>query len=165
MGREIRNVPKNWVHPKDENGDYIPLYGGSFTEILKEWKKENAMWKKGMCKDYIDDYSDRHNWVPIEEEERNMSFSEYHGSKPKKEDYMPEWNKEEKTHLQMYEKVTHGTPLSPVMATPEVLAHWLVDNEGTDTYEGWLHICKGNRVTSLVMRKRSFDSGATIKKK
>ena len=25
MGREIRQVPANWEHPKDENGHYKPL--------------------------------------------------------------------------------------------------------------------------------------------
>ena len=26
MGREVRMVPKDWIHPKDRNGKYIPLF-------------------------------------------------------------------------------------------------------------------------------------------
>lgn len=38
---------------------------------------------------------------------------------------MPQWPKAERTHYQMYEDTTEGTPLSPVCATPEELALWL----------------------------------------
>jgi len=34
MGREIRHVPENWEHPKDENGNYIPI---------EEWKEEDCV--------------------------------------------------------------------------------------------------------------------------
>lgn len=30
MGREVRRVPANWEHPKDERGNFIPLFS-SFT--------------------------------------------------------------------------------------------------------------------------------------
>ena len=38
---------------------------------------------------------------------------------------MPQWPKHERTHLQMYETCTEGTPISPVRETPEELARWL----------------------------------------
>lgn len=28
MGREVRRVPANWQHPKDDNGNFIPLLDG-----------------------------------------------------------------------------------------------------------------------------------------
>ena len=34
MGREIRKVPKNWNHPKDKNGRYIPPYDSEATHIM-----------------------------------------------------------------------------------------------------------------------------------
>jgi len=49
----------------------------------------------------------------------------------------------------MYETCSEGTPISPVMETPEQLARWLVDNKasffGTMTapYDRWLEICYG----------------------
>lgn len=42
MGRELRKVPANWEHPKDENGHYIPLYGRPFTKELADWEKNYA---------------------------------------------------------------------------------------------------------------------------
>lgn len=61
---------------------------------------------------------------------------------------MPEWPEEEKTHIQMYETTSEGTPISPVMDTPENLARWLADNGAssfggfTATYEQWLDTCR-----------------------
>lgn len=49
---------------------------------------------------------------------------------------------------QMWETVSEGSPISPVFATPEALAQWLVGNrqgsvdEGT-TYEQWLSFIRG----------------------
>ena len=42
---------------------------------------------------------------------------------------------EERTHYQMYETCTEGTPISPVMETPENLARWLADN-GASAFGG-----------------------------
>lgn len=45
---------------------------------------------------------------------------------------------------QMWETTSEGSPVSPVFATPEELAHWLADNgassfgSSTSTYEQWL---------------------------
>lgn len=46
-------------------------------------------------------------------------------------DVMPQWPDSERTHYQMYEDVTEGTPISPVMEIPEELAKWLVENGAT----------------------------------
>lgn len=57
---------------------------------------------------------------------------------------MPQWPKAKRTHYQMYEDTTEGTPISPVMASPEELARWLADNGAsafaghTATHEEWL---------------------------
>lgn len=90
MGREVRFVPDDWKHPKN-NGLYSPL---SALE-------------------------------------------------------MPQFADGEATHMQLYEINSKGTPISPVMATPETLAQWLVDNNVTAyhnkpvSYAGWLVVCKG----------------------
>lgn len=61
---------------------------------------------------------------------------------------MPQWSDAERTHYQMYESVTEGTPISPVMETQEALACWLVDNKvsagpyATATYDQWLAMIK-----------------------
>lgn len=70
-------------------------------------------------------------------------------------DYMPNWSESERTHYQMYEVVTEGTPISPVMATPEELACWLVEN-GVEhipgkqlPYDVWLAFIKGDLTTGV----------------
>lgn len=35
MGREVRRVPQNWEHPKDQHG-YIPLFDGH-KKAAREW--------------------------------------------------------------------------------------------------------------------------------
>ncbi len=122
MGREVRKVAKNWGHPKDDKGCYIPLYDGykestdEFMELAEEKGLQEAV-------DYM--------------------------RCPDKNDYMPDWTDEEKTHLMMYEDTTEGTPLSPAFETPEKLAKWLAESNtssfgcSTATYEQWLSICKG----------------------
>jgi hypothetical protein len=70
---------------------------------------------------------------------------------------MPEWPESERTHLQMYESTSEGTPISPVMETPEQLARWLADNgasafgDMTATYEQWLETAKDGWAPSGMM--------------
>jgi hypothetical protein len=127
MGREVRRVPQNWVHPRNPRTvEYIPLLEGPFSERLTEWEAGKLLWGLG-CQRALD-----------------ASYEELYGDRPRQEDYMPEWPEEKKTHLQMYETCSEGTPISPVMKTPEELAHWLADNKAsacgkeTATYEQWL---------------------------
>ena len=55
-----------------------------------------------------------------------------------------------RTHYQMYETTSEGTPISPVMETPEALARWLADNGAsafgkmTATYAQWLNMITGD---------------------
>lgn len=78
---------------------------------------------------------------------------------------MPEWPEEEKTHYQMYEVTSEGTPISPVMASPEELARWLVDNHASAfgameaPYEAWLRVCRGGLAPSAVIIQGKFRSG------
>lgn len=59
------------------------------------------------------------------------TIEEWCGPRPVPEDYMPDWQEEERTHLQMYESTTEGTPISPIMATKEELARWLADTNAS----------------------------------
>ena len=130
MSREVRRVPENWRHPKDERGKDIPL-GRSY--------QEDVTW--------YENYSKKRPDVLLDPDEGPGSPSEY----------MPDWSKEECTHYQMYETCSEGTPISPVMETPEELAQWLVDNDAsafgymTASYEGWLNVCRGNSSVGMVV--------------
>lgn len=78
-------------------------------------------------------------------------------------DVMPQWPDAERTHYQMYESITEGTPISPVMETPEALAHWLADNEAsagpyaTATYNQWLAMIKAESSVSFEMNRATGD--------
>ena len=78
---------------------------------------------------------------------------------------MPAWPAKERTHYQMYENTSEGTPISPVCETPEELARWLADNKAssfgsmTATYEEWLPTCRGGWAPSMVMDASGIRSG------
>lgn len=147
MGREVRRVPKDWHHPSNSRGHYIPLLGGSFLERLRGWKEDSAQWQKGMRWTW-----NRKKLVPVDAEDLGQPFEE----KPKRADYMPDWTTTVASHYQMYETCTEGTPISPVFAAPEELARWLADNEAsafgakTASYEAWLRTCRGESAPSAV---------------
>lgn len=144
MSKQLRRVPANWEHPKDAEGIYIPLHGKSFRQATMDWDEQVSQWEKGFRHALIGD-----GWEP-KTADMTGSFSEWDGGErpEEKETYMPDWSADERTHYQMYEHVTEGTPISPVMESPEALARWLADNKvpadpwSTKNYGQWLAIIR-----------------------
>lgn len=141
MGREVRRVPADWVHPKNEHGKYAPLYEGRrYTKAAAEFL---SMVNKQGLQEAID----------------------YCGQAPDKNDYMPSWSPEEATHYMMYEDTSKGTPISPAFATPEELAQWLADTNASAfgntgaSYDGWLRVARGGYAPSMVISNGSMQSG------
>lgn len=130
MGREIRRVPAGWEHPtyinKHRGGEYHPLFDRSYKEAAEEWLKECIDWTKDILPSY----------THAESYKENPFYWDYAGMPPDKEYYRPEWTEEERTHYQMYETVSEGTPITPVFATLEELADYLV-NVGTEWGGPW----------------------------
>lgn len=154
MGREVRRVPPDWQHPKDKDGQHIPLRG-----TFRERREELAQWERGFVSDY------RGGWEPKEKRHMKMSAEEYFGSSDPK-DFMPDWPDEACTHYQMYENTTEGTPISPVIPTPEALARWLADTKasafGNDTasYDNWLStIHRGSAPSAILVGDGPLISG------
>ena len=155
MGREVRRVPADWHHPKEEVPDwrtgrmverYKPLFPGDrYQPRVDVWDAECAKWKAGWRPDYC-----------TEPESLAMTYEQYSGQRPHRDDYMPDWTASERTHYMMYEDTSEGTPISPAFETPEELARWLADTGassfGSDTasYEGWLRVAKGGWAPSAV---------------
>lgn len=135
MGREVRRVPADWQHPRTSDGRYRPMYDQSFAEMAAEWKVAYAAWESGAD--------------PDRAEHPEYEYWEWNGDPPDRDYYRPDWTDEERTHFQMYECTSEGTPISPVMESPEALARWLVENNAsafageTATYEQWLRVCNG----------------------
>lgn len=153
MSREVRRVPKDWIHPLRENGNPIPLFDNYNSEDSDDWDEECKLWDSEEHPDFI----------------KGCSFSEWAGERPDPSDYMPIWSAEEKTHLMMYETTSEGIPISPAFETPEELAKWLVDNEASafgttkGTYEGWLRVANGGFAPSMIMTANGIQSGVDAK--
>lgn len=139
MGREVRKVKSDWKHPKDGNGNFKPLYDG-YNAALKDFMDMTT--NKGL-----------------------QEAIDYMGV-PDKNDYMPDWPEEERTHLMMYEDTSEGTPISPAFEKPEDLAKWLADNKAssfgsmTATYDQWLKMIIGfGWSPSSIVDKNGLKSG------
>jgi hypothetical protein len=160
MGREVRRVPENWEHPKDTNGHYVPLFAYSYQEQLAKWAEAATKWAEGMYRHWDGTWRQRGP-------EEQCSFEEWEENCPRPEQYMPEWTDKERTHYQMYETCTEGTPISPVCATPEELARWLADHaasafaDETATYEEWLAMItgSGSSVSAVSVDGKGLMSG------
>jgi len=142
MGREVRRVPANWQHPKDEmTGRYKPLFDGfRYADAAKEFMdKVNA--------------------------EGLQAAIDWCGQAPDQNDYMPNWTEREMTHYMMYEDTSEGTPISPAFSTPEELARWLTDTGAsafggmTADYEHWLRVANGGFAPSMIMQNGKIESG------
>lgn len=138
MGREVRKVPKNWEHPKNDEGSFKPLMDGY---------KNNAM-----------------EFMEMANKEGLQEAVDYMGC-PDKDDYMPDWEETEKTHFMMYEDTSEGTPISPAFETPEELARWLTANGASAfggsraSYEGWLRVAKGGFAPSMIISSGVIQTG------
>ncbi len=156
MGREVRRVPADWVHPCREDSNKLqPLYDEPFAVAAKRWKDDFLAWEAGYnsC-----------TGCPRGEEDAE-EYWEYSGDPPDRAYYRPDWPEETRTHYQMYETTSEGTPISPVIETPEELAQWLVDHNAsafasqTASYEAWLRVAKGGYACSAVMSNGKIGSG------
>lgn len=117
MGREVRRVPPNWEHPRNEDGRYIPLYDQTYESARREW---------------LDGYAAHE---PAEHD--GLDYWEYDGMPPVRADYRP-YPDEEATWYQVYETVSEGTPVSPPFATQEeLIAHLAEHGDKTDHGKGW----------------------------
>lgn len=165
MGREIRKVPAGWEHPRhDDNntlswlhlriGQYHPMRDTAFAVAMREWIEEWEAWERGERPDYFDPES-YHDGI---------EFWRYHGGPPDPEYYRPEWADEDRTHVQFYETVSEGTPLSPPMPSLEALAEWLTLNKdfwdhGPMTPEQAEAFCKTGWAPSGVLAGGRYMTG------
>jgi hypothetical protein len=155
MGREIRKVPANWEHPKRANGDYIPLWGNSFSAELAEWQEGQQQWLLG----YRDDHEG--GWKPLTRDEAAMTFEQWNGAAPVPEDYMPDWPEAERTHIQLYEDTTEGTPRSPVFPADQLraLCEWAEANGASvfggepTTADEWYRMLSDGKVSHTIGNK------------
>lgn len=110
MGREIRKVPKGWEHPKNDDGNYKPMYDELYIDALNEWLTNHNLWLKGKHPDQPREYK---------------YYAEWDGDAPWVDYYRPSFDLPA-DHFQIYETVSEGTPTSPVFASKDEMSIWLV---------------------------------------
>lgn len=169
MGREVRMVPPAWEHPKYPQDDpeeyrrgrYIPLFESGYAEAAAKWDEGWAKWQAGLTENYGGD----EKWAPIEPKYAGMRYTDYAGSRPSPDDYMPDWAPEQRTHFMMYEDTSEDTPKSPAFATAEELARWLADTgasafgDSTASYDEWLSTIRRGWAPSAIIQGGVMRSG------
>lgn len=137
MGREVRRVPMDYVHPTERRMFWSREAGES---IMMDVPK--PLYEASFYEDCMSDY---------ENDPENEEM-------PDRADFMPEFPEGTATGWCMYETTSEGTPISPVFATPEELARWLADNNAstfasmTTTYENWLRMIQVGHAHSMTLR-------------
>lgn len=144
MGRGIRMVPPTWTHPENREGSYIPLFDGKeFEEECKVFDENEAKWQAGTHKALLNGFTT---------ELAHPSYGDWDNPRPKPEDYMlvgvP---MEERTHMQLYETTTEGTPIGPVFEDLDSLCEWAETHATTfadfkTTKEEWKRMLEGDCV-------------------
>lgn len=119
MGRELRRVPANWEHPRNDKGHLQPLFDTDFATVAREWLDNAILWDKGQHPDQLDPSMTSATECPF--------YWQWDSSPPDPDYYRPAWTEAERTHFQIYETVTEGTPISPVFATRAQVAVWLIE--------------------------------------
>lgn len=117
MGREIRRVPPNWIHPVGDRG-LKPLHDNSFDAEIDERIESRRKWNAG------EDAARARYEADVG---HPVAFHEWNGGPPDPEYCRPAWPEESRTAYQVYETVSEGTPVSPVFPTKDELIDWLVN--------------------------------------
>lgn len=183
MSREVRRVPADWEHPKDDLGRFQPMFDRSHADAVRQWEEEELpewiegerLWREeGKVKLYSGEIKTIEQVVAEAAEYRrssNPTYDWWAGARPERPDpkwFMPDWPEAERTHYMMYEDTSEGTPISPAFATPEELARWLADTGAssfagcTASYEGWLRVARGGFAPSAVLEINSDGSARLI---
>lgn len=149
MGREIRRVPADWEHPRDDRtGHFVPMFDKPYEPEAQQWLADCIAWANGTH----EDQADRDPLAPTP-----AFFWEWDGGPPQPEWYRPAFDTEP-THYQFYETVSEGTPLSPVFATLAELEEWLV-TEGGYSRDGAHAFCERGWAPSLVVSGGVVSNG------
>jgi hypothetical protein len=121
MGREIRMVPPNWVHPmiEDRHTGRLreqPMYDRTFAQAEAEWLADFDRVRRGDMDD-------------IERECYPHGVCEWAcDNTPPDPAYYRPWSDEEATWFQVWQTVSEGTPVSPPFATKEELIAYLAEH-------------------------------------
>jgi hypothetical protein len=123
MGRRLRRVPLDWTHPiateGRDKGQPHPTYDKDYETAAIEWLESVRKWEAGEDPDRAGYEAD---------EGRRVFYWEYESGPPDPAYYRHRrWTPGEATAYQVYENVTEGTPISPVLPDGDAVVSWLVE--------------------------------------
>jgi len=119
MGREIRMVPPNWQHPKDDHGNLRPMFGRNFDDVFADWLADFDRIRRGELTDIERECYGKLGMNPLAEWLRDEGAPRAPGN------YRP-WRDDEAMWVQVWETVSEGTPVTPPFATKGELVDYLV---------------------------------------
>ncbi len=186
MGLEIRRVPKGWQHPTKQDAsslfghrDRVPSYDpGPGKQWQPMFDQDWASAMRGLIWNWISWHAraiiawplaifgllDTTRYSRLSAPVRYRRFDDV---LPDPLYYRPRWRKRRRTHRQLFETVSEGTPLSPPMPSADALAEWLSGESdvwpGTDgmTKDDWLKfMARGGWAPAIVVSsERGVESG------
>lgn len=187
MGIEVREVPGEWEHPTLSTGKIMERERRrSEGERVWGWDRRPLLdrsWAERLWKDAWDRlmFWGRKLWewplaaLGVIQPTLRVKYTaaEWIGEwPPDPYDHRPHWWPWERTHLQLYETVSEGTPLSPPMPDAESLARWLADRgkagkpvwteePGSVGYEGWMRFLDrgGYAPSAVISADKGFETG------
>lgn len=115
MTLEIRKVPNQWIHPVDHDGKYKPMFDENYDQALLEWFRDYMLWLLGIHPKQSSFDTGRHYAEFVKDPPSSIYYRKY--------------DDEDCSYFQVYENVSEGTPLSPILKTRENVIDWLVQNE------------------------------------
>ena len=121
MGREIRRVIPNWDHPRNEGGNYQPMYDACAGQRFDEWLIDFEKFKNHELSEIAEEYG-------YDVNNPYSAFCDWDGGPPDHSYYRPNWDESEAIWWQVYETVSEGTPVSPPFKTQDELIDYLVEN-------------------------------------
>ncbi len=131
MGREIRRVPEWWEHPRDERGEYIPLFDRSYDEAVRDYQYAVQLWEEGR-------HPAQTEWP---DQTAGVSYDEWESGQPDPRFYRAEsWTEDDATMWVLYEMVTEGTPASPTFESLSRLLQWMLRNGYTPDEIGEIRV-------------------------
>lgn len=129
MGREIRKVLPNYVHPvwtKDDAphpraiGEGRSLYDCHITTAMDAWLTQFDRVRRGEYTDFEREY--------LEKDPAPLATWIKEFDRPPDPKYHRPWKDEEGTWFQCWENVSEGCPVSPPFATEDELIAYLAEN-------------------------------------
>lgn len=185
MGREIRRVPPDWQHPREIRWDYgtrrevssfRPLLDQTVEEAQAEWDRGAAEWPGS--ERAAQTWSKDHTWddgTSVKSTDLIYgSYEDYAGARPAElyaddDEEVSEvhrgtptpyrtrsWTADEATHFQVYETVSEGTPVSPVLPSLEAVVEWAV-GEGYTREQAEGFVKWGSARSMMLVGGRLYD--------